>query len=387
MAKNAMLVYVGTFTGTAAKSKGIYYFRADRDPVSQNIGLTPLGLAAETPSPSFLALDSQRRLLFCANEMNSFEGKPGGGVSAFSIDPATGQLKLIDQQSSMGAGPCHLVLDKTGRNLLVANYGSGNVAVLPVAADGRLGEATCVVQDTGKGPNPGRQQGPHAHCVALSPDNRFAFVCDLGTDKVMIFQFDARHGKLTPNDPPFASVPPGAGARHIVFHPNGKFAHVINEMGSSVTVFAYDARAGALKELQTRSTLPEHYGEPSTGAEIAIEPSGRFLFASNRGHNTLSQFAVDPKNGTLDWIAELDSGGKTPRHFGIEPSGKYLAVCNQDSDTVQMCRIEPGNGRLKPMGELTHVPSPVCAVFLPMNPAEVGLTNGDGDNIPGRYKN
>jgi len=236
--------------------------------------------------------------------------------------------------------------------------------VLPVAADGRLGEATCVVQDSGKGPNPKRQQGPHAHCVALSPDNHFAFVCDLGTDKVMIFQFDAEHGKLTPNDPPSASVPPGAGERHIVFHPNGKFAYVINEMGSTVTTFAYDPRAGSLKELQTLSSLPRNYNGISTAAEIAMAPSGKFLFASNRGHDTVASFGVDAKNGTLNWVSEQNSGGKTLRYFGMDPSGKYLAICNQDSNSILMCTIDPASGQLKPSPGLITVPSPVCAVFL-----------------------
>ena len=365
--KNATLVYVGTFTDTPAKSKGIYYFWLYGSEALQNLSLKPLGVAAETPNPAFLAFDPKRRLLFCVNEMASFQGKPGGGVSAFSIDATTGKLKPINQQSSMGAGPCHLVLDKTGRNLIVANYSSGSIAVLPVAEDGHLGEATCVVQDTGKGPNPQRQQGPHAHCVALSPDNRFAFVCDLGADKVMIFKFDAEHGQLTPNDSPSASVPPGAGARHIVFHPNGKFAYVINEMGSSVTAFAYDPRAGALKELQTLSSLPANYSGSSAAAEIAIAPSGKFLYGSNRGHDTIAVFAVHPKNGTLDWVTEQSSGGKTPRYFGIEPSGKYLTICNQDSSTMMMCGIDAENGRLKPSSILTNVPSPVCAIFLPSN--------------------
>ncbi|HEX4262797.1 MAG TPA: lactonase family protein [Verrucomicrobiae bacterium] len=365
--KNATLVYVGTFTGTPAKSKGIYYFwlRAEDAGNSQNAQLKPLGVAAETPSPSFLALDPKRRLLFCANETDTFNGKPGGGVSAFSIDPATGKLKPINQQSSMGAGPCHLVLDKTGKNLLVANYGSGNVAVLPVAANGRIGEATCVVQDEGKGPNSRRQQGPHAHCAVLSPDNRFAFVCDLGIDKVMIFKFDAERGQLTPNDPPFALVAPGVGPRHIVFHPNGKFAYVINELGSSVSAFAYDARAGTLKELQTLSSLPANYEGSSTAAEIAIAPSGEFLYASNRGHDTVAVLAVDPKKGTLSWITEQKSGGKTPRHFGLDPSGKYLAICNQDSNTLLTCHVDAANGHLTASDVFAEAPSPVCAVFLP----------------------
>ena len=365
--KNATLVYVGTFTGTPARSKGIYLFwlRTDGDKLSHNPTLVPLGVAAETESPSFLTLDTKRRLLFCANETDSFNGKPGGGVSAFSIDPATGKLTLINQHSSMGKGPCHVVLDKTGKNLFVANYQSGNVAVLPVSADGHLGEATCVFQDAGKGPNQARQEGPHAHCVALSPDNRFAFVCDLGTDKVMIFKFDADHGQLTPNNPPSVSVKPGAGPRHLVFHPNGKFAYLINEIDSTILTFAYDKKTGALKELQTISSLPESFKGFNKAAEIAIAPSGKFLFASNRGNDTVMSFAIDPKKGTLSWLAEQSTGGKTPRHFGITPSGGHMVICNQDSNTALVCGIDPDNGHLKPSALFTDIPSPVCAVFLP----------------------
>jgi len=365
--KNASLVYVGTYTDTPAKSKGIYLFwlRTEGNEVSQNITLMPLGVAVETPSPSFLTLDTKRRLLFCANETETFNGKPGGGVSAFTIDPTSGRLKLINQRSSMGTGPCQLVLDKTGKNVLVANYNSGNVAVLPVAADGTLGEATSVIQDSGKGPNEKRQEGPHAHCVTMSPDNKFAYVCDLGSDKVMLFKFDAEHGKLTENDPPFAQTKPGAGPRHLVFHPNGKFAYVINELVSTITAFAYDDKTGGLKELQTLSSLPGYYEGPNKAAEIAIVPSGKFLFASNRGNETVVLFAIDSDKGTLTWVEEQNTGGKTPRHFGIQPSGKHLAICNQDSDTVLVCRIDAMNGRLKPSGVFAQVPSPCCAVFLP----------------------
>jgi 6-phosphogluconolactonase len=365
--KNATLVYVGTYTGTPEKSKGIYLFwlKTEGNGVSQNITLMPLGVAAETQSPSFLTLDTKRRLLFCANEIDSYEGKSSGAVSAFSIDPATGKLKLINQQSSMGAGPCQLVLDKTGRNLLVANYNNGSVAVLPVDADGRLGEATCVIQDAGKGRNPQRQEGPHAHCVTMSPDNQFAFVCDLGIDKVLSFKFDAEHGKLVPNDPPFFQTKAGAGPRHLVFHPNGKFAYVIDELDSTITALAYNDKTGTLTELQTLSSLPGYYDGPNKAAEIGIVPSGKFLFASNRGNETVVLFAIDSEMGTLNWIEEQNTGGKTPRHFGIQPSGKHLAICNQDSNTVLVCRIDAMNGRLKPSGVLAEVPSPACALFLP----------------------
>ena len=366
--KNASLVYVGTYTDTPAKSKGIYLFwlRTEGDGASQNTTLVPLGVAAETPSPSFLTLDTKRRLLFCANETETFNGKPGGGVSSFAIDPASGKLKLINQRSSMGAGPCQLVLDKTGRNVLVANYNSGNVAVLPVAADGTLGEATCVVQDSGKGPNAKRQEGPHAHCVMMSPDNKFAYVCDLGIDKVMIFKFDAEHGKLVANDPPFAPTKPGAGPRHLVFHPNGKFAYLINELDSTIMAFAYDDKTGALKELQTLSSLPANFKGQNTAAEIDILPSGKYLFASNRGDDSVVAFAIDTDKGTLMWVGKQDSGGKTPRHFGIDRSGEHLAICNQNSDTVMVCcPYVINNNRLELVGHVTQVPSPCCAVFLP----------------------
>jgi 6-phosphogluconolactonase len=364
-ASKSTLVYVGTYTGE--KAKGIYLFKLQTEnlEVSQNITLVPLGLAAQTPNPSFLELDRKRRLLFCVNETDQFEGKPTGAVSAFSIDPATGKLTLLNQRPSMGAGPCHLVLDAQGRNLLVANYTSGSVAVLPVAADGRLGEATSVVQHTGKSVHPNRQQGPHAHCVTLDPANRFAFVCDLGLDKVLPYRFDAQQGKLTPHDPPFVQLKPGAGPRHLVFRPDGRFAYVINALNSTITAFAYDAHAGSLKELQTISTLPEHWEGNNTTAEVAVHPSGKFLFASNRGHESVVLFNIDPDKGTLTFVEEQGTGGRKLRHFGIEPSAKHMVIANQDSNTVLVSRIDAGNGRLKPSGVFTEVPSPACAIFLP----------------------
>jgi 6-phosphogluconolactonase len=366
--EDATLVYVGTYTSTPEKSRGIYLFWLRTE--AKDASLVPLGVAAETQDPSFLTLDATRRRLFCANEMDSFDGKLSGAVSSFSIDPATGKLNLINQQPSMGTGPCQLVLDKTGRNVLVANYNNGSVAVLPVDADGRLSQATCVVQDTGKGPNPARQEGPHAHCVTFSPDNHFAFVCDLGIDKVMSYKFDAGHGKLTPNDSPFFQARPGAGPRHMVFHPNGKFAYVINELASTITALAYNHKTGALTEVQTVSSLPGHYEGANKAAEIAIVPSGKFLFASNRGKDTLALFAIDSRKGTLKFVEEHTSGGKTPRHFGIQSSGKHLVICNQDSSRVSVCQMDAANGRLTSSAISAEVPSPACAVFLPPMGAE-----------------
>jgi 6-phosphogluconolactonase len=362
---NSTLLYAGTYTGP--KSKGIYYFRLQPGDleVSQNITLVPLGLAAETQNPSFLEIDLKRRLLFAVNEIDTFEGKASGAVSAFSIDPSTGKLTLLNRRPSMGTGPCHLVLDKENRYLLVANYGGGSVVVLPVGLDGRLGEATSFIQHTGKSIDPKRQLGPHAHCVTMDPSNRFAFVCDLGLDKVMTYKFDAQQGKLTPADPAFTSIKPGAGPRHMVFRPDGRFAYVINELDSTLNTFTYDANTGVLKELQTISTLPVYYEGPNSGAEVGIHPSGKYLYASNRGNNTVVLFGIDADKGTLTYIEEQGTGGKTPRHFGIEPSAKYMAIANQDSDTILACRIDAGNGRLKPSGVFAACPSPVCIKFLP----------------------
>jgi 6-phosphogluconolactonase len=358
------LVYVGTYTGP--KSQGIYLFRLEpeRSAVSQNITLAPLGLAATTASPSFLELDPKRRLLFAVNEISEFERQRTGSVSAFSIDRAKGTLTLINQRPSMGTGPCHLVLDRNGRHLFVANYGSGSVSVLPVAADGTLGAASDVVQHTGRSVNPERQQGPHAHCVSVDRANRFLFVCDLGLDKVLVYRFDARTGKLTPNDPAFAQLKPGAGPRHMVFRPDGRFAFVVNELTSTVTAFSYDANAGALREVQTVSTLPEHFTGANTCAEVDVHPSGRWLYVSNRGHNSVVLFDIDSANGTLTYVEEQGTGGLTPRHFGIGPEARYLAVGNQGSDTILVARIDAGNGRLRPSGVFAECPSPVCIKFL-----------------------
>ncbi len=362
--KKDSVVYVGTYTET--KSKGIYYYRlkTEGNEVSQNITLVPLGLAAEAQNPSFLEIDPRRKLLFAVNEITNFEGKSAGAVSSFAIDPATGKLNLLSQRSSMGPGPCHVVLDKTGKYVFVANYDGGSVAIMPVHSDGQLGRVTCFVQDTGKGPNAARQEGPHAHCVTLDPANRFAFVCDLGIDKVMIYHFDSDKGTLLPNNPPYAKLKPGAGPRHMVFRPDGKFAYVINELDSTITVFSYDPNTGSLTEVQSVSTLPGYYDGPNTAAEIAIVPSGKFLFASNRGNETVVLFQIDPDKGTLDWVEEQNTGGKKPRQFGIQPSGKHLVIANQDSDTLLVCRIDPVNGRLKPSGVFAEAPSPACAIFL-----------------------
>ena len=353
-------VYVGTYT--SEKSKGIYLFRLQTDHATT---LAPLGVAAETPNPSFLEIDARRLLLFAVNEIDQFDGEPGGAVTAFSIDRTTGKLTPLNQQPSMGSGPCHLVLDKQRRHLLVANYNSGSVSVVPVGADGRLGPPSDVVQHSGSSANPDRQKGPHAHCVTMESGNRFAFVCDLGLDKVMIYRFDAERGKLTPHDPPFAAIKPGSGPRHMVFRPDGRVAYVFNEMSSTVNAFSYAAGSGVLKEIQTIATLPAYFTGDSTAAEIDVHPSGRWLYVSNRGHDTVVLFSIDSSTGTLTLVEEQVTRGATPRHFGIDPSGRHFAVGNQNSDTILIAEIDGDNGRLKPSGALASAPTPVCIKFLP----------------------
>ena len=359
------LAYVGTYTN--GKSKGIYLFRlqTQNEGSAENIPLVPLGLAAESNNPAFLAVDPKRRVLFAINEINTFDGQASGSVSAFAIDPATGKLALLNQRPSRGTGPCHLLLDRSGRNLLVANYGGGSIAVIRVEPDGHLGESTAFVQHAGNSVNRARQAGPHAHGTTLDAANRFAFVCDLGLDQILTYRFDADKGTLTPGNPAFTAVKPGAGPRHMVFRPDGRFAYVFNEMHSTVTVFAYDATAGRLSEVETVSSLPANYEGNKSGAEIAIVPSGKFLFVSNRGNSTLTRFEIDPTKGTLKYLEEQPTGGKTPRHFGLAPSGQHLAAANQDTGTILVSRIDPASGHLQPSGVLTEVPSPVCVVFWP----------------------
>ena len=358
---DATIAYVGTYTNSP-NSKGIYAFALSS---AENPALTPLGLAAQVTSPSFLAVDLKHRFLFAVNEVDRTTAAPGGGVSSFSIDPKSGLLTAINQQSSMGKGPCHIVLDNTGRNVLVANYGSGSVAVYQVAEDGRLSEPTSFVQHEGSSVNKTRQEGPHAHCIALDAANKFVFVCDLGLDKVMIYRFDPQAGKITPNDPPFAALKPGSGPRHIAFGHDQKFAYVNSEMASTVTVFSYDDRSGALSEIQSLSTLPEDFKGNTSTAEIAVHPSGKFLYVSNRGHDSIATFSIDPTKGTLTFLEAHPTGGKTPRHFAITPSGKNLLMENQGSGNITIAAIDPASGRLKDVGQPLQVPSPVCTVFVP----------------------
>jgi 6-phosphogluconolactonase len=357
------LVYFGTYTGDKSKSKGIYVSTLDL----ATGALSPPELAVETPSPSFLAVRPDGRFLYAANEVRTFQGKESGSVSAFAIDRATGKLRLLNQESSVGGGPAHLVVDRSGRNALVANYGGGSVAVLPIDGSGRLKPASAFVQHTGSSVNPRRQKEPHAHSINVDPANKFAYAADLGIDKVMIYRFDARRGTLSAGDPPSADVSPGAGPRHFAFHPKGRFAYVINELALTVTAFTHDAASGALKPVESISTLrpSETPREGFSTAEVQVHPSGRFLYGSNRGHDSIVVFAIDPGTGRLSYVEHEPTQGSTPRGFGIDPSGRYLLAANQRSDSVVVFRIDEKTGKLTPAGHTVQVGTPVCVKFVP----------------------
>jgi 6-phosphogluconolactonase len=347
------LVFVGS------GKKDIEAFRFD----TATGALTSLGQAAAMARPSFLAIAPNHRFLYAISE----GGRPAdSSVSAFSIDPALGKLTLLNSQpAGGGSGPCHVEVDASGKNALIANYGSGSVAVFPLTASGELGPASAFVQDSGSSVNHDRQEGPHAHCIVTDPRDRFAFVCDLGLDKVLVFEFDAAKGTLTPASPAFVSVAPGSGPRHIAFHPNGRWAYVINEMASTITGFAYDAAHGRLREIQTESTLPKDFSGRNTCAEVAIHPSGKFVYGSNRGDDSIAVFTCDPSTGRLALAQRVSTGGKTPRQFEIDPTGNWLIAANQDSDTVVVFRIDSSTGQLQPVGAPVPSGNPQCVKFLP----------------------
>ncbi|HXK04274.1 MAG TPA: lactonase family protein [Verrucomicrobiae bacterium] len=345
-------VFVGTYT-RPQKSKGIYAWRFQ--PATGK--LTSLGLVAETTSPSYLAVHPNQHFLYAVNEVNS------GMVSAFEIDEAAGKLKPLNQVPSKGSGPCHLTTDKSGKWLYVANYNNGSVAAFPIHDDGSLGESSAFVQHTGSSVNPQRQRGPHAHDTVISPDGRYVFVADLGLDQVLGYRVDAGRGGMATEDPAIAKLAPGTGPRHLAFRPDGRFLYVLSEMLCNVTAFRYDAARGTTEEMQTIPTLPADYTGTKSGAEIAVHRSGNYLYASNRGHDTIAVFRIDLTSGKLSPIGNVSTRGKTPRGFGIDPTGNWLFAGNQDSDNMTMFRIDLKTGNLSPVGDPIEVFSPVCVVF------------------------
>jgi len=341
------LVFVGS------GRKNIEAFRLD---LAAGV-LTRVGQAAEIENPSFLSIAPNHKFLYAISEGGNAEAS---GLSAFAIDAAAGKLTFLNRQPAGGSGPCHVEVDATGKNALIANYGSGSFAVFPLAGNGEVQPKTAFIQDHGSSVNPDRQEGPHAHCIVAGPGNRFVYGCDLGLDKVLIFKFDAGQGTLVPNEPAFAPTKPGAGPRHIAFHPDGRWAFVINEMASTLTVFGCDASSGALREIQTVSTLPEGYSGQNTCAEVAVHPSGKIVYGSNRGDDSIAVFACDPESGRLTFLERVPTGGKTPRQFVIDPTGRYLLAANQDSNTIVVFSIDLASGKLTPAGSQAQSDNPMC---------------------------
>ena len=351
-------VYIGTYS--KANSKGIYVYELD----AASGQLRDTGQTAQAQNPSYLALHPNGQFLYAVSEVAHSSGEPGGVVSAFTIDASTGGLSFLNQQSSRGEGPCHVAVDPGGHVVTVANYGGGNIASLPIQADGRLGPASAFFQHQGSSVNAQRQSEPHAHSVAIDIEGHFALACDLGLDKILTYPIDVdgSRARLAPQVLA-ASTRPGAGPRHFAFHPSNHFGYSINELDSTVSAFAYQPECGELSEIQTLSALPTGFAESSSGADIHVSPSGQFLYASNRGHDSLAMFSIDASTGLLSPLGHEPTQGQTPRGFAIDPTGAFLLAANQDSDTIVVLRIDQQTGRLAPTGHSVQVPSPVCVKF------------------------
>jgi 6-phosphogluconolactonase len=360
---NRFHLFVGTYTGK--ESKGIYRFEFD----ATNGSLTPRGLVAELPNPTFLAIHPNQKFLYAASEVGMFEGKPTGAVAAFQIDAKSGDLKALNKQPSGGGGPCHVVVDRSGKVALAANYGGGSVCSIPIKADGSLDAPASVIQHKGSSVDKARQKGPHAHSINVDPTGRFAMAADLGLDQVLVYKLDPDKGTLTPHEPAHAKVAPGSGPRHFAFHPDGKHAFVINEMLLTITSFRYDADKGQLTEIETISTIPENITNRKgfSTAEVLVHPNGKFVYGSNRGHNSIAIFTFDAAKGKLTHVGNQGQNVSTPRNFYIDPTGKYLLVGNQSGGSITVFAIDGSTGQLTQVGEPAKVPSPVC---LRMTPAQ-----------------
>lgn len=363
MANQAMRIYVGTYTRSlphvAAKSEGIYLI--SMDPASG--ALEHIRKTVGVDNPSYVTLHPNGRFLYAVNEVGDFAGRDSGGVTAFAIDEEDGTLTFLNKEPTDGAAPCHLSVDGTGKYVLTANYGGGSVSMHPINDDGSLGQMSDFVQHVGHSVNEQRQKEPHAHSFTIDKSNRYAYACDLGKDQVLIYELDLENGKLVPNEPPYAETHKGAGPRHFDFHPNGTMAYVINELDSTVTVFKYTDVTGALDAIQTISTLPDGFDGRSHCADIHVHPTGKFVYGSNRGHDSIAMFAVDQISGKLTAVGHQSTGGKVPRNFAIDPSGSFLLAANQNTDNVVVFRINLATGKLTPTGYELTVPTPVCLKF------------------------
>lgn len=371
------VAYIGTYTGQ--NSQGIYAFQVD----AQSGEVIPLGCVAAALHPSFLALHPSGRVLYSVGEFNAnTDDSTAGMVVAFAVDRDNGRLSRLNAQSSGGAGPCHLTVDHTGRHVLVANYAGGSVAVLPTRADGSLEQPTCVIRHSGSSAHPQRQRQPHVHSVNLSPDNRHALVADLGIDRIVVYRFDVARGTLeTPAACSF-EAPPGSGPRHLVFHPDGRHVLVLNELSNQLMLLEFDPESGHLTLRQSVSTLPVGFSGSNTTAEVAVHPNGRFVYASNRGHDSVAVFRLDTAMPNLQLIQHAVTGGRTPRHFSLDPTGRQLWAANQASHTVVRFEVDQTTGRLTPVGETLKVGNPVCVRFLPMEAPAQGPARQAGETAP-----
>lgn len=352
------IIYVGTYS--LRGSEGIYVFEFDRRAGT----MKPLQSVSNAKSPSFLAIHPSGNYLYSVNEAAQAGPNNAGAVSAYAIDRSTGKLNFLNDQSSLGRGPCHISIDQTGKTAFVSNYGGGSLAVLPIKADGMLGAPTDSVQNTGTGPNTGRQEKAHVHSATIAPDNRFVYVADLGTDKLHIYETDVKNSTVKPAQTPYATVKPGSGPRHFTFHPNGKFAYLVEELTSSVAVFGRDAKTGALTLLSDAiKTLPTDFSGQNTSADIHVDPSGRFLYQSNRGRNRLAIFSIGT-DGKLTSLGDEPTMGKTPRNFMIDPKGEFIFVAHQDSDNITIFKRDQQTGKLTYTGQSVNVPAPVCVVMV-----------------------
>lgn len=348
-----MHVYFGTYTKDRTES--IYHFAFDSDTGA----LTPRGAVGGVTNPSFLALHPEGRFLYSVTETG-----PEGGAAAFAIDPGDGTLSRLNTQPSGGGGACHVAVDPAGTAVIVSNYGGGSVASFPIRGDGTLGPVASLIQHHGSSVNPQRQQGPHAHSTNVDPTGRFAVTADLGLDQLRVYRLDPETSKLSPHDPAAADLHPGAGPRHLVFHPGGRFAYVINELDATMTALNWDMARGTFETRQTLSTLPEGSDAEPSCAEVVVHPGGKFLYGSNRGHDSIVVYAIDPGDGTLTLVGHEPSGGQEPRNFNLDPTGRWLIACNQNTDNAQVFRVDENDGTLTAVGGPVAVPTPVCVKFL-----------------------
>lgn len=356
----SVIVFVGTYTEPAyrGKGEGIYSYKLDlKKGALEPIG-TPLGVA----NPSYIAIDPSKKHLYCVNELKDYEGEPSGAASAFSLDPGSFELTKINERATGGTDPCHIVIDRAGTHALVSNYSSGSVCVFPIASDGSLGKGSQLIEHSGSSVNPARQAGPHAHSATLDPEERHALVCDLGLDRLVAYAYDGKAQKpLSRVEGLGLSMKPGSGPRHCAFHPSGKYFYLVNELDATIVAVSYRPDESRYVIEQTVSALPEGAQVENLSAAIRVSPSGKFLYASNRGRDSIVAYRIDGATGFLSFVASADSGGASPRDFVIDPTGAFLLAVNQNSDCLATFRINPESGELERVAEI-EIPSPVCVL-------------------------